>query len=83
MKPSDYCEKWVPIFYKIQPGDRGYKKKCIEELVRVTTLAPETIERSWGRNFEKAPTYIDRMLDYANALNQAAQTLPSPLNFDS
>ena len=81
LKPQEYCEKWVPILYGRQPGERGYKAACIRELARVSGVEADTIERNWGLTnmaFDAAPAYLPRMLRMADIINQAVKTLPLP-----
>jgi hypothetical protein len=78
LEPNDYCRKWVPVFYGKQPGERGYKAACIKELARVTGVAPENIERNWGKELENTPSYLPRMLRMADIINQAVKAISLP-----
>ncbi|MGB3693588.1 MAG: hypothetical protein WBG70_11520 [Spirulinaceae cyanobacterium] len=54
MEPHEFCAKWIK---EIRPGEWGYFKACVEELARVTKLAPSTISK-WGPDFSKRPDSV-------------------------
>lgn len=54
MLPKDYCEKWIPLLYDLNPGDYGYKRACIDELSKLTGFATKTV-KNWDSEFGKAP----------------------------
>ena len=66
MSPSDFCQKWIPILYKIMPDERGYKAACIKELVSVTGLTESTIKNSWGADMANYPKSVENTLYWAN-----------------
>ncbi|NES64014.1 MAG: hypothetical protein F6K24_17335 [Okeania sp. SIO2D1] len=72
MKPSDYCKKWVTRRHDIQPGDWGYRKRCIDELMLATGLKFTAINK-WGPNLDTEANYVLRLLDYADLLNEMEQ----------
>ena len=80
MHPKDYCVRWIPELYGIQPSEWGYKAACIRELSKVTGAVEGTI-KGWGADFNKHPGYVAIMLDYVNALREistSAKILPPP-----
>lgn len=78
MSPSEYCEKWIPIIYGIEPDERGYRAKCIIELSSVTEFATSTIE-GWGSDLdavaERTRPIVERTLAMQDALNKTSHFL--------
>lgn len=70
VKIQDFCETWIPKLYDVQPDEYGYKKACINELVRLLkgTVRFETISRNWkwGSGDDKYTGYIEPLLDLAH-----------------
>ncbi|BAY59287.1 hypothetical protein NIES2135_61640 (plasmid) [Leptolyngbya boryana NIES-2135] len=81
MGGMDYCQKWVPTFYGVYPGESGFKSKCLAELSRVTGTQPDTIRATWGTNFEKTPSYAALLLRTTDLLNQVIVGIRLPPNF--
>jgi hypothetical protein len=80
MEPREYCRRWVPKFYRISPDERGYRKACIKELAKVTTLEEGTIN-NWGSQFEGRPDYVLVMLRMADMINQIREIISLPPDF--
>ncbi len=80
MEPREYCCRWVPKFYGISPDERGYRKACIKELAKVTTLEEGTIN-NWGSQFEGRPNYVLVMLRMADMINQIREVVSLPPDF--
>jgi hypothetical protein len=68
MKPSEYCNAWVTKITGIQPDERGYKKACVTELMRVTGCAESTVW-GWGDSFDECPAYVKFILAPTHANN--------------
>jgi hypothetical protein len=69
LKPDEYCRRWIPKIKGIEPTDWGYRKVCVKELAKLTSLSESTVN-SWGPNFEKAPSYVESVCRLADVLNQ-------------
>ena len=70
MEPLEYCRAWV----ELPPHQRGYRKACIELLVKATGLSEATVA-NWGKNFEKRPDYVTHSLSMADKLKRIEQIL--------
>ncbi len=68
MTPSDYCSKWVPILYNLNPGDRGYRAACNREISKVTGVSSNTVSQ-WGKDLENYHPLIEIILAYRDKLN--------------
>lgn len=71
LTPEEYCKKWVPVFYGVQPDERGFRKHAVEELSKITGFQPTSIN-NWGKGFANAPSWVHRMLKMADILNQSS-----------
>ena len=71
VKVSEYLEKWIPVLYAVEPGQRGFRSRCIEELSTITGTPGPTIDRNWGSapDFERAPSYLELFLTLQDAVN--------------
>ena len=69
--PKQYCDKWVPKFHDIQPGESGYRDLCVKELARITGYKKGSIQ-NWGSDFERAPDLVHRVCAMASILNQSS-----------
>jgi hypothetical protein len=69
MEPKEYCRQWVQ---HIQPGERGYRAACIRALEKATfgVYKFDTIDRNWGKDFERRPEAALELLRVANMLNE-------------
>lgn len=69
MEPTEYCRRWVK---RLQPGERGYRAECIRALEKATfgVYKFETIDRNWGKDFERRPEAVIELLRVANMLNE-------------
>lgn len=66
LEPLEYCRKYVK---DAEPGERGYRKACIQVLAEALPLSDTTIN-SWGANFEKRPEYVLFILRQSDIINQ-------------
>jgi len=64
LEPIDYCRRWV----KADPN-KGYRKSCINSLVKATGLSSQTI-KNWGTNFTRRPQNLPHLLRQLDLLNQ-------------
>ncbi|MBD1835380.1 hypothetical protein H6F61_22505 [Cyanobacteria bacterium FACHB-472] len=64
LEPMDYCRRWV----KTHPN-KGYRKSCINSLVKATGLSWQTI-KNWGSNFARRPQNLPYLLRHLDLLNQ-------------
>jgi len=64
LEPMDYCRRWV----KADPN-KGYRKSCINSLVKATGLSSQTI-KNWGTNFTRRPQNLPHLLRQLDLLNQ-------------
>jgi hypothetical protein len=64
LEPIDYCTRWV----KANPN-KGYRKSCINSLVKATGLSSQTI-KNWGTNFTRRPQNLPHLLRQLDLLNQ-------------
>jgi hypothetical protein len=66
----DFCKTWIPKLYNVHPGEYGYKKACVTELVRLFkgAVKPATVSRTWkwGEDENEYPDYVDPLLDLAH-----------------
>lgn len=51
MTPKQYCEKWLPIIYRVDYGERGNRQLCINLLCDALQLKYPTVN-AWGADFE-------------------------------
>ena len=65
MTAPEFCQKWIPILYNLQPTDRGYKAACIRELAQITSLTERAI-KGWGDDLGSHPDSVKRTLYWAN-----------------
>jgi hypothetical protein len=67
---EEFCSIWIPKLYGIHPGEYGYKKACILELVKLTenAITYESIRRHWKWEDGKQdyPIYINPLLSLAH-----------------
>ena len=69
--PKEYCDRWVPKFHDIEPGEPGYRDLCVKELARITGYSKGSIQ-NWGREYQKAPNLVHRVCAMASILNQSS-----------
>lgn len=79
MNPDKYLSRWVPVFYGINPEERGYRKVCIHEIHRLTGISKNTIN-TWGSMFENCPEHVRYTLKWVNDLNLIRELVPLELN---
>ncbi|BAZ39440.1 hypothetical protein NIES4101_53930 [Calothrix sp. NIES-4101] len=76
---SEFCEKWIPKIYGVQPGERGYRTACVSELAQIVgTLASfQSIYTNWNIKDDENgyPKYVKQMLDFADKEHTIAETL--------
>jgi hypothetical protein len=77
LDPWEYCFRYVPKKYFIQPGQWGYWKSCVKELSRVTGLGVSTVN-SWGSQFQRAPRLTRLVLRQADMLKQIQEKSKNP-----
>ena len=74
MTPSEYCKKWIPILYGCEPGEYGYRKACVMELVYITDFEPRSIQ-NWGQDLndlsKRSRSLVERVLAQQDLLNEA------------
>lgn len=72
MTTVEYLLKWIPLIYGVQPDERGFRAKCIEELSQVTEIPARSIDTNWGKapTFDRAPNYINTILNLQNQVNE-------------
>jgi len=67
-----FCSEWIPKLYGLLPGEYGYKKACIVELVRIIggEITFSNIQKNWkwgeGRH-DYPKVYVDRLLELTDA----------------
>ena len=68
---ESFCAKWIPKLYGIRPDERGFKKFCVIELVKVMggTVSNGNITKHWVWKDQQAkyPAIIDCLLTEVNA----------------
>ena len=69
--PQEYCDKWVPKFHDVNPGEPGYRDLCVKELARITGYSKGSIQ-NWGKGFDRAPKLVERVCSMASVLNTAS-----------
>ena len=73
MTPPEYCEKWIPVLYGFEPGEYGYRKACIQELMYVTSFEPGTI-KNWGADLntlsKRSRPMVERLLALQDLANE-------------
>ena len=74
LTPGEYCARWVPIIYGIEPDERGYRSKCVVELNHATGFALTTIE-GWGSDLNNVSSrsreQVEMMLAMRDAMNKS------------
>lgn len=75
LEPLDFCNRWIPKLYNVQPDERGYKAACIRELEKITGTQYTTIERNWGADFSNRPEWVPRILKREHLLNLIQQAM--------
>ena len=68
MSPSDYCKKWIPLFYGVMPDESGYKKACITELTRVLGYTESSLFK-WGIDLSNHPPQVSYTLKWVDLVN--------------
>jgi hypothetical protein len=67
---EEFCAIWIPKLYGIQPNEYGYRKACMNELVRLTegSASYNTIDKNWQwtNGEEKYPSYMKPLLNLAH-----------------
>ena len=64
LETMDYCIRWVVV-----NPNKGYRKSCINSLVKATGLSSQTI-KNWGTNFTRRPQNLPHLLRQLDLLNQ-------------
>lgn len=82
LEPSDYCSKWVPKLWHIEQGERGYRKACMAEIARVTSISKNTIN-TWGSDFSDCPSHVKQSLRMADIINTIRELIQLPPNMFS
>lgn len=75
LNPDDFFREWIPKKYGIPYGQKTaiwvqgvdrpltYRQACIREIrVHFPDVKEVTIDKGWGKNFEKCPFYIPPFL---------------------
>ena len=78
MLPKDYCEKWIPLLYGVNPREYGYRKACVHELSNRTGFAIKTVQ-NWGSEFEKAPVQAKIICGLIDKLRMVEACCKDPL----
>ena len=79
LEPTEYCEKWIPKLYQIQPDERGYHTACVRELSKVLYLNEGSV-RNWGLSFKKCPDYVKHFLRLVDVVRQVQVSVDLPSN---
>jgi hypothetical protein len=68
---EQFCEKWIPRLYGIEPDERGFKKYCAAELVKVMggRVTANNIIRHWVWKDGQSdyPDIVDELLTHVDA----------------
>lgn len=67
LEPEEFCNKWIPKIYGIQPGESLYTKACIEEFLLIlgtTGLTERSIRSNWSwlGGQRRYPSYLPIVL---------------------
>ena len=73
MTIEEYLLKWIPQIYGIQPSERGFRARCLDELSKITGVSRDSIHANWGSGitFQDAPSYVERIINLQDVVNQA------------
>lgn len=76
MNPSEYCAKWIPVFYGVTPGDPDYLAACQIELLSILPVSPSTIA-AWGQDLANytSRSWVDVILQQKDLLNAICKAL--------
>jgi hypothetical protein len=76
LKPSEFCRRWIE---NPPPGEWGYRAACIRELVRVTGLTKDAINK-WGPDLDDCPDIVEILLRKEDIIRQVQHlTHPPPV----
>lgn len=68
---EQFCEKWIPKLYDIHPDERGFKKVCVVELVKIMggTVSSDNISKHWVWKDGQSnyPAIVDELLTHVDA----------------
>lgn len=63
--PWEFCQRYLPD--RVQPGEWGYRARCVKLLASVLEISPDSVER-WGSRFERMPRWARRQISYLDRL---------------
>lgn len=67
---DEFCERWVPVIFEVQPEEGfRYKKACTELLEKVTDNNRKTVQ-NWLSNPKVVPEHVTKYLGAVDRLWQ-------------
>lgn len=86
LPPDEFCRKWIPRIYQLQPKDRGYKQACCKMLSVLTGYTESTIRHWLQKNPYPIPIPVQKQLrtiDYLWQIKLITADIPSPNDFNN
>lgn len=82
---EEFCHRWIPKLYKIQPDEYGYRKACVTELSRLMkdSITFRGIEKNWKWQNGQTdyPPYVKAVLDLADEKYRVMEQLDALPNY--
>lgn len=79
VEPEEFCEKWIPKLYGIEPGQHFFKLACIQEFKKhLDNLDVDSAYKNWrwGDNVkEQYPQYLPSVLKLLDKQYSALEIL--------